>query len=63
MITQQFDSSLIATEAEHDAHYARQCGKCERDLSREDIELDREYQDGWCDECRSLEDAAICSPL
>jgi len=58
-MTQQLDSSLADyTEAQYDARWStRQCGKCLRDMSEEDIEIDREIGDGWCDECRSLEES------
>lgn len=57
MLTQQLDSSLLPTDAQHDAHFARQCGKCQRDLTKEDIEIDHGIGDGWCEECRSLEES------
>jgi hypothetical protein len=53
----QFDSSLIPNDAAHDAHYARQCGKCLEDLSDEDIEIEAEEGDGMCECCRSLTEA------
>jgi hypothetical protein len=55
---QQLDSSLASyTEAQYDAHWStRHCSKCERVMSYEDIEIDCEIGDGWCDECRSLEE-------
>lgn len=56
MTTQQLDSSLIPNDAQHDEHFARQCGNCQRDLTEEDIEIDRDIGDGWCEGCRSLEE-------
>jgi hypothetical protein len=55
---QQLDSSLCShTEAQYDAYWStRHCAKCEREMSDEDIEIDREIGDGFCDECRSLEE-------
>lgn len=52
----QFDSSLILSEAAHDAHYdgPPQCHHCAEDMSDEDVEIEREQQDSLCAECRSI---------
>ena len=55
-MNQQFDSSLIPSEAAHDAHYdgPPQCRRCAKDISEEDIEIEKEQQDNLCAECRSI---------
>ena len=55
-MSQQFDSSLIPTDAEHDKHWAStpQCHHCAEDMSDDDIEIEKEMGDGLCEECRAM---------
>lgn len=55
-MNQQFDSSLIPTEAAHDAHWdsTPQCHHCDEDMSDEEVEIEKEQQDSLCDSCRSI---------
>ena len=55
-MSQQFDSSLIPSDAEFDKHWAStpQCHHCAEDMSDEDIEIESGQQDGLCAECRAI---------
>ena len=55
---QQLDSSLAShTESQYDAHWStRHCAYCQREMTNDDIEIDREVGDGYCEECRSLKE-------
>ena len=54
----QYDSSLIATDAEHDRHYGSErlcCGHCCRMFS-----VDDDDSSEWlCPSCREVQDAAF----
>lgn len=49
-------NSLILPDAEIDAHYdgPPQCHHCAEDMSDEDVEIEKEQQDGLCAECRAI---------
>jgi len=55
-MNQQLDSSLLPTDAQHDAHWALtpQCHHCAEDMSDEDVEIEKEMGDGLCEDCRTI---------
>ncbi len=51
-MTPQYDSSILPTEADQNAHDIRQCHHCLENMTEEDIALDCNEQDCLCADCR-----------
>lgn len=48
----QYDSSILPSTRDQNAHDTRQCGSCLEDMTGEDIAMDCIEQDCLCDACR-----------